>query len=54
MSPRPGRIVREFHTEFTCHITGDDADRTRFSKEYIDVREQILRIIRNQDDNYTI
>jgi taurine transport system ATP-binding protein len=54
MSPRPGRIVREFHTEFTYHITGSDTDRTRFSKPYIDLREQILSIIHNQTDDYVI
>jgi taurine transport system ATP-binding protein len=54
MSPRPGNIVREFNTEFTYHITGDEADRTRFSKDYISIREQILRIIRNQNGNYII
>jgi taurine transport system ATP-binding protein len=54
MSPRPGSIVREFATEFTYRITGDEADRTRFSKEYINIREQILRIIHNQGSVYTI
>jgi taurine transport system ATP-binding protein len=54
MSPRPGRIVREFKTEFTYHISGDDTDKTRFSKEYISIREQILWIIHNQNGNYII
>jgi taurine transport system ATP-binding protein len=54
MSPRPGRIVKEFNTEFTYHITGNDTDRTRFSKEYIDMREQILGIIHNQSGDFTI
>ncbi|MDR1148610.1 MAG: ABC transporter ATP-binding protein [Spirochaetaceae bacterium] len=54
MSPRPGRIVREFKTEFTYHISGDGTDKTRFSKEYISIREQILWIIHNQNGNYII
>jgi taurine transport system ATP-binding protein len=54
MSPRPGRIVREFKTEFTYHISGDGTDKTRFSNEYISIREQILWIIHNQSGNYKI
>lgn len=45
MSARPGRIVKEYQTDFTYHVTGDDANRTLFSKEYAEMRSDILRLI---------
>lgn len=45
MSARPGRIIKEYKTDFTYYISGDDADRTIFSQEYVDLRSDILKII---------
>ncbi|MDR0580426.1 MAG: ABC transporter ATP-binding protein [Campylobacteraceae bacterium] len=48
MSKRPGRIIREFNVEFTYHINETVSDKTRFSKEYIRLREEILSLIHHQ------
>lgn len=49
MSARPGRIVREFHTEFTYDIGGANQESARYSKEYMEIREKILNIINTQN-----
>jgi taurine transport system ATP-binding protein len=54
MSRRPGKIIKEFTAEFTYHITGRETDRTRFSREYIEIREQILMLIHGQTEDYVI
>jgi taurine transport system ATP-binding protein len=49
MSKRPGRIIKEFkNIEFTYHINETVSDKTRFSKEYILLREEILSLIHHQ------
>ncbi|MDR2099340.1 MAG: ABC transporter ATP-binding protein [Campylobacteraceae bacterium] len=48
MSKRPGRILKEFDVEFTYRINETVLDKTRFSKEYISLREEILSLIHHQ------
>jgi len=54
MSSRPGQIVREIPTEFTYKVTGSNSDRTRFSREYLEVREELLNLISVEDAGYNI
>ncbi|KMT21817.1 ABC transporter ATP-binding protein [Clostridium cylindrosporum] len=54
MSSRPGRIVKEFKTDFTYNITGDNGDRCRYSDHYLKIREEILNLINDQGDKYVI
>ena len=49
MSARPGRIVKEFQTEFTYDIGGTNQESARYSKEYMEIREEILNIINTQN-----
>lgn len=49
MSARPGRIVREFNVDFTYDIDGPNQEAARYSKEYMEVREEILNIINTQN-----
>lgn len=49
MSARPGRIVKEFHTEFTYDMGGVNQEAARYSKEYVSIREEILNIINTQN-----
>lgn len=49
MSARPGRIVKEFQTEFTYDIGGANQESARYSKEYMEIREEILNIINTQN-----
>lgn len=49
MSARPGRIVKEFNTEFTYDINGANQESALYSKEYMEIREEILSIINNQN-----
>ncbi len=48
MSSRPGRIVKEFHTEFTYDIGGPNQEAVKYSREYMEIREEILSIINEQ------
>lgn len=48
MSSRPGRIVKEFHTDFTYDINGANHESVLYSPEYIALREEILNIINSQ------
>jgi len=48
MSSRPGRIVREFDTDFTYDISGVNQESARYSDRYIELREEILNIINHQ------
>ncbi|MDR3346614.1 MAG: ABC transporter ATP-binding protein [Campylobacteraceae bacterium] len=48
MSKRPGCVIREYDTDFTYRITETLSDKTRFSKEYIALREEILALIHHQ------
>jgi taurine transport system ATP-binding protein len=47
MSCRPGTIIKEFNTDFTFDILKNN-NNSRCTKEYIDIREEILKIINNQ------
>lgn len=48
MSARPGRIVREFTTDFTYDISGANQESALYSKDYMELREEILNIIHAQ------
>jgi taurine transport system ATP-binding protein len=57
MSARPGHIIKEFSLEFTYMISDDAADRTRFSAEYLRVREDAINLIHKETSEasgYTI
>lgn len=54
MSARPGRIVREFRTTFTNSITGENSNRTRYTAEFLKVREEILDLINKRELNYLL
>jgi len=45
MSKRPGTIASEFRTDFTYSITDKVHERTRYTPEYMELREKILDII---------
>ncbi len=47
MSARPGRIVREYKTRFTYDIENGNDD-IRYTKEYVDIRKEILNDIQAQ------
>ncbi|MFI3213541.1 MAG: ABC transporter ATP-binding protein [Eubacteriales bacterium] len=48
MSARPGRIVKEFQTEFTYDIGGPNQEAAKYSRKYMELREEILNIINEQ------
>lgn len=48
MSRNPGRIIQEFTTSFTCGITSENAGQTRYSPEFLKLREDILGLINKQ------
>lgn len=48
MSSRPGRIVKEFNTEFTYDIAGPNQEAAKYTREYMEMREEILNIINHQ------
>lgn len=50
MSSRPGRIVKEFYTDFTYDIGGVNKESVRYTKEYMQIREEILNIINVQNE----
>ncbi|MBN7773981.1 ABC transporter ATP-binding protein [Clostridium aminobutyricum] len=54
MSKRPGRIIKEFKVNFTKSITGENSDRTRYTNEFQELREQILNLINKTDATYSI
>lgn len=54
MSPRPGRIIKEFKTSFTNSITADNADEVRFSTEFKKIREEVLDMINHIRTEYYI
>ncbi len=49
MSSRPGRIIKEFSTNFTYEMTNTTHTTARYSKEYMEIREEILEIINTQN-----
>ncbi|MFW2490393.1 ABC transporter ATP-binding protein [Clostridium chromiireducens] len=48
MSSRPGKIVKEFNTEFTYRMSAENSDNTRYTSEYMKIREEILDLINHQ------
>jgi len=48
MSSRPGRVVKEFNTDFTYNISGANQKSARYTSKYINMREEILNIINCQ------
>lgn len=48
MSSRPGKILKEFNVDFTYDITGVNQESSRYSSDYIEIREEILNIINSQ------
>jgi taurine transport system ATP-binding protein len=49
MSARPGRIEKEFNVDFTYDFGGVNQEAARYSREYVEVREEILNIINSQN-----
>lgn len=45
MSSRPGKIIKEFNTDFTYKISGSNHENQRYTSKYMDVRGEILDII---------
>lgn len=54
MSQRPGRIIKEFKTDFTNMITTDNASHIRFTTEFKKLREEILDLINHVKTEYEI
>lgn len=54
MSSRPGKIVKEFNTEFTYSMSAENSDNTRYTSEYMKIREDILEIINYQPYKFVI
>ncbi|AAO35953.1 ABC transporter ATP-binding protein [Clostridium tetani] len=49
LSKRPGKILKEFNTEFTYEISGTNNENVRYSAKYMEIREEILNIINSQN-----
>lgn len=49
MSPRPGKIVKEFKLDFTTRILDGNYKDVRYSKDYEDVRKEIFDTINGQN-----
>lgn len=47
MSKRPGRIIKEFRPDFTHSMMGEKSNRTRYTPEFLKLREEILDLINN-------
>jgi len=54
MSKRPGTILKEFDTNFTFNISKTNSENVRYTKKYIDTREEILRIINCQNYEFAV
>lgn len=50
MSRSPGRILKEFAAEFTYRISGSEHEMVRYKPEYMELREEILKIISSQNE----
>ena len=50
MSSRPGRIVKQFEIDFTYDIGGVNKESARYTREYMQIREEILNIINEQNE----
>jgi taurine transport system ATP-binding protein len=46
MSKGPGRIAKEYKTNFTFSITQNDAGQIYHSSDFLNIREEILQLIR--------
>ena len=49
MSSRPGKILKEFNTNFTYKVSQDNGENVRYSPEYLEMRKEILKIINSQN-----
>lgn len=49
LSHRPGTIVKEFNTSFTYDIIKNNNENIRCSEQYMNIREEILKIINSQN-----
>lgn len=54
LSHRPGTIIKEFNTSYTYDIIKNKNENIRYSEQYINDREEILRIINSQNDFFNI
>lgn len=54
MSKRPGKIIKEFRITFTNFITGENNNKTRYTKAFQDIREEILNLINAQSISFSI
>jgi taurine transport system ATP-binding protein len=50
MSRRPGRILEEFHTNFTYQILDSEHENVIYKPDYMNIREEILKIINSQSE----
>lgn len=50
MSSRPGKIVKQFYTDFTYRISNVNHENTRYTSEYMEIRDEILDIINCQNE----
>lgn len=48
MSSRPGKILKEFNTDFTYDVSQDNGEDVRYTSEYLGMRKEILKIINSQ------
>ena len=54
LSHRPGTIIKDFNTSYTYDIIENNNENIRYSEQYINDREEILRIINSQNDFFNI
>lgn len=54
MSSQPGKIVREIKTSFTNLITTENGNAVRCSKDFQELREDVLNLINEQQYSYNI
>ena len=54
MSKRPGKIIKEFKPTFTNSITGENSNKTRYTKEFQNMREEILNLINTINTDFCI
>ncbi|MPN62200.1 hypothetical protein SDC9_209947 [bioreactor metagenome] len=50
MSSRPGKIVKQFYADFTYRISNVNHENTRYTSEYMEIRDEILDIINCQNE----
>lgn len=54
MSKHPGKIIKEFHTTFTHHITSENFGKVRYAHDFQAIREEILDLIHGKNISYSI